>query len=133
MSISAWASFSVIRDPAISQEVWRLKRELNNHPDVHLELRFDEHLAHLVYAGADMVVMPGNMEPCGLVQMIALKHGTVPIVRAVGGLARARWARRCSTEISPTGRLMLNGMRADYSWNHPGQDYLNIYDYIRHK
>ena len=43
-------------------------------------------MAHLIYAGADMVVMPSLFEPCGLAQMMALKYGTVPIVRAVGGL-----------------------------------------------
>jgi glycogen synthase len=51
--------------------------------DCHLELRFDSELAHLVYAGADHLAMPSLFESCGLVQMIALKYGTVPIVRAV--------------------------------------------------
>jgi glycogen synthase len=64
-----------------------LKHFLNDCPDCHLEIGFDAELAHLVYAGADMLVMPSNYEPCGLVQMIALKYGTVPIVRAIGGLA----------------------------------------------
>jgi starch synthase len=74
-------------DPAISGEFWQLKRELNDHPDCHLELRFDAELSHLIYAGADLLVMPSRFEPCGLVQMIALRYGTVPVVRAVGGLA----------------------------------------------
>jgi starch synthase len=47
---------------------------------------FDEELSHLIYAGADMIIMPSLFEPCGLTQMIALKYGTVPIVREVGGL-----------------------------------------------
>jgi starch synthase len=74
-------------DPSIDGYFWHLKRYLNDSPDCHLELGFDVELAHRIYAGADMLVMPSNFEPCGLVQMIALKYGTVPIVRAVGGLA----------------------------------------------
>jgi starch synthase len=74
-------------DPSINGHFWYLKRYLNDNPDCHLELGFEAELAHLIYAGADMLVMPSNYEPCGLVQMIALKYGTVPIVRAVGGLA----------------------------------------------
>jgi starch synthase len=74
-------------DPAIGGEFWRLKHELNDYPDCHLELTFSVELAHLIYAGADLLVMPSLFEPCGLTQLIALKYGTVPVVRAVGGLA----------------------------------------------
>jgi starch synthase len=154
-----------VSDPAIGHEFWHLKHVLNDNPDCHLELRFDESLAHLIYAGADMIVVPSNFEPCGLVQMIALRYGTVPIVRAVGGLSetvfdrdfssRPDWARNGYVFHQSDGYavesamrraiglwyaypqdfryLMLNGMRCDYSWNQSGQDYANIYDYIRHK
>jgi starch synthase len=73
-------------DPAISGHFWHLKHYLNDRPDVHLELQFSPELAHLVYAGSDLLVMPSMFEPCGLVQLIALRYGAVPIVRAVGGL-----------------------------------------------
>ncbi len=73
-------------DPDVNAHFWDLKNCLNDNPDCHLEIGFDEGLAHLIYAGADMVVMPSVFEPCGLAQMTALKYGTVPIVRAVGGL-----------------------------------------------
>ena len=73
-------------DPAVNAHFWSLKHYLNDNPDCHLEIGFDDGLAHLIYAGADMIVMPSLFEPCGLTQMIALKYGTVPIVRAVGGL-----------------------------------------------
>ncbi len=70
----------------IGEQFWQLKRRFNDHPDCHLELGFNGELSHLVYAGADLLVMPSLYEPCGLAQMIALKYGTVPVVRAIGGL-----------------------------------------------
>ncbi len=71
----------------INAEFWQLKHEHNDNPDCHLEIGYDEELAHLIYAGADMLVVPSLFEPCGLTQMIALRYGAVPIVRWVGGLA----------------------------------------------
>lgn len=71
----------------INAEFWHLKHQLNDNPDCHLEIGYDEELARLIYAGADMLVVPSLFEPCGLTQMIALRYGTVPIVRWVGGLA----------------------------------------------
>ena len=53
---------------------------------VGVHIGFDEPLAHLVEAGADMFLMPSRFEPCGLNQMYSLRYGTVPIVHAVGGL-----------------------------------------------
>ena len=73
-------------DHATSQDFWRLKHQLNDCPDCHIELRFDEELSHLVYAGADMMLVPSRYEPCGLTQMVAMRYGTVPVVRAIGGL-----------------------------------------------
>ncbi len=57
------------------------------YPDkVALKLGFDQRLAHRIYAGADIFLMPSKSEPCGLAQMVALRYGTVPIVRETGGL-----------------------------------------------
>ena len=152
-------------DPAINGHFWHLKHYLNDHPDVHLELQFSPELAHLVYAGADLLVMPSIFEPCGLCQLVALKYGTVPIVRACGGLGDTVADRDYSCVASEERNgyvfedvdqqalesamaraiglwygypedfryLMLNGMRSDRSWARSGQDYLNIYDYIKHK
>jgi starch synthase len=70
----------------IQSDFHRLKHELNDHPDCHLELGFSPELAHLIYAGADVVIVPSMYEPCGLAQLIALRYGTVPVVRHIGGL-----------------------------------------------
>lgn len=89
-SISNGAQFVLLGsspDPAINRMFWQVKHHLNDNQDCHLELGYNEELAHLIYAGADMIIVPSNFEPCGLTQLIGLKYGTVPIVRAVGGLA----------------------------------------------
>lgn len=72
--------------PKINDWFWHEKHFLNDNPDCHLELGFNEELSHLIYAGADIIVVPSHFEPCGLTQMIGLKYGTVPVVRGVGGL-----------------------------------------------
>ncbi len=152
-------------DGSINASFWALKSHLNDSPDVHIEVGFNEELAHLIYAGADMVIVPSRFEPCGLTQLIAFRYGTVPIVRLVGGLADTVFDKDYSDrplderngyvfhDATITGlewameraiscyyaypdhfrSLMLNGMHYDYSWNHPGQHYLNIYEYIREK
>lgn len=151
--------------PQVSQKFWQLKQVLNDHPDCHLELGYDEELSHLIYAGADMMLVPSVYEPCGLTQMIAMKYGTVPVVRNTGGLADtvfdANYAHKPSdarngyvfNDYNQAGlesalnraiglwyqypqlwrELMVNAMKYDYSWNHPGKHYANIYNYIREK
>lgn len=73
-------------DPAIQGRFAYLRELLRDNPDCHLELGYDEELAHLLYAGADMLLVPSLFEPCGLTPMIAMRYGTVPVVRAVGGM-----------------------------------------------
>jgi starch synthase len=83
------AQFVLLGSPTgkeISDKFWREKHHLNDNPDCHIELAFNEELAHLIYAGADIIVIPSNFEPCGLTQLIGLRYGTVPVVRGVGGL-----------------------------------------------
>jgi starch synthase len=149
----------------INDYFWHLKHDLNDNPDCHLEIGFDEELAHRIYAGADIFIVPSNFEPCGLTQLIALRYGTVPVVRAVGGLADTvfdhgdatlpqekrngfRFAHSNPDEFGaaleralalwrgdPAGfrRLQVNGLRADHSWQHPADEYLALYESIRHK
>ncbi len=73
-------------EPSIHSWFAHEKKFLEENPNVHLELAFNEELSHLIYASADMMVVPSNYEPCGLTQIISLKYGAVPIVRGVGGL-----------------------------------------------
>ncbi|MBI5388214.1 MAG: glycogen synthase GlgA [Verrucomicrobia bacterium] len=152
-------------EPGTNDHFLGLKRHLNDNPHCHLEIAYNEELARLIYAGADMMVVPSRYEPCGLTQLISLRYGTVPVVRNVGGLADTvfdkdysnrplherngyvfdhadnpglesalRRAIGCYYHFPDHFRhLMLNGLRCDYSWNHPGQHYLNIYDHIRDK
>jgi starch synthase len=149
----------------INNYFWSLKHQLNENPDCHIEIGFNEELSHLIYAGADMMVVPSRFEPCGLAQLIAMRYGTVPVVREVGGLADTvidkdfSWrplherngyvfrdydeaglesalgrAISCFYEFPEHFRETIkNAMRSDYSWKNPGQDYLNIYDFIRAK
>jgi starch synthase len=151
-------------EPKINAQFQHEKNHLNNNPDCHLELGFNEELAHLIYAGADAIVVPSNYEPCGLTQIIGLRYGTVPIVRGVGGLINTVFDYDYDTYHpleerngfvffesdnyaleSAMGRaidlwykspdkfqkLAAVGMKCDYSWNHPGQQYLGVYDFIR--
>ena len=53
---------------------------------LHVHIGYDEALAHSLYAASDFILMPSRVEPCGLNQLYALRYGTVPIVRAIGGL-----------------------------------------------
>ena len=91
------------------------KQFLNDNPDVHLELGFNEELSHLIYAGADMIVVPSNYEPCGLTQMIGLKYGTVPIVRGVGGLVNTVFDRDYDETHLPEQRNGFVFYQTDYA------------------
>jgi len=70
----------------INGHFWQLKHYLNDNPDCHLEIGYREDLGHLVYAGADILVAPSMFEPCGLAPLTGMRYGTVPVVRATGGM-----------------------------------------------
>lgn len=72
---------------SINVEFHELKHQYGDHPHASLILHHQEELAHMIYAGSDMFIVPSIFEPCGLTQLIALKYGSVPIVRKTGGLA----------------------------------------------
>jgi starch synthase len=152
-------------EQSIGQQFAHLKAELNESPHCHIELGFNEELSHLIYAGADFIIVPSTYEPCGLTQMIGLKYGTVPIVRAMGGLVDTVFDKDYSDkpfeqrngfvfhQQDPQAiesalfraiglwhdfpddfrRLIIHGMRYDYSWREPGAQYVGVYEYIRNK
>jgi starch synthase len=127
------------------------------HPgQVAVQIRYDNALAHKIEAGADIFLMPSRYEPSGLNQMYSLKYGTVPVVRATGGLDDTieEWDPMLGTGtgfkfegLRAEGlleamdralaafkdqrgwkRLMLNGMAQDYGWAGPATRYAGVYE-----
>ena len=117
--------------------------------------KFDSPLAHRIFAASDAFLMPSLYEPCGTGQMAAMRYGSVPVVRATGGLAdtvsnysplddsgtgflfddydvNACWdavsrAMACYADRDAWQRLQLRGMQADFSWDAEAPRYLEIY------
>lgn len=120
-------------------------------------IMFSGDMANKIYAGADMLLMPSKSEPCGLAQMIAMRYGTIPIVRETGGL---KDTVRAYVDYTGVGNgftfasynahdmlhvireavkvfrydkkgwenLMMKGLTSDFSWNHSAEQYLQMYE-----
>jgi starch synthase len=123
--------------------------------NVKVFISFDSEIAHLIYAGSDLFLMPSKWEPCGLGQLIAMRYGTVPVVRRTGGLADTVInlspdlkrgsgfvfneysgqglisALRRSVEAykadAAWGHLAPRIMRQDFSWREPAEKYDLLY------
>jgi starch synthase len=126
---------------------------------VGVKIAYDNALAHLVEAGSDMFLMPSRYEPCGLNQIYSLRYGTVPIVRATGGLDdtietfdlehgtgtgfkfveysggallyAVRQALHYYADDRIWKRIQLNGMAKDFSWNTSAAEYAKLYEAAR--
>jgi starch synthase len=128
------------------------------YPDKFLvKVAYDNTLAHQIEAGADMFLMPSRYEPCGLNQIYSMKYGTVPVVRATGGLddtvepfdgkngtgfkfseyasapllATIRQAVETYRQPKLWQRLMLNDMRKDFSWESSAKRYVKIFQEVK--
>ena len=124
-----------------------------------VKVAYDNAIAHKIEAGADMFLMPSRYEPCGLNQIYSLKYGTVPIVRATGGLDDTiesfdgrsgkgtgfKFAEYSGEALLTTVRLALGifeekpvwqklmraGMAKDFSWNASAKEYVRLYERIK--
>jgi starch synthase len=140
-------------DPAYEQK-WR-DLAAKNGGRLALTLGFDAALAQRIYAGSDLFLMPSRFEPCGLGQLISLRYGTIPVVRAVGGLATtvrdvdadprgngfsfvkyepaafsdaiARALHRYKADGEPWRQLRTRAMREDHSWTASAKRYVEMY------
>lgn len=133
--------------PKLEEAAKKLQEAL---PDrVRVETRFDAKLARQIYGGSDIFLMPSRYEPCGISQMIAMRYGSVPLVRAVGGLHdtvtdsetgfvfvdekiksfndTVRRALDLYPYHSRWAALQKAGMAQDFSWSSSANKYLNLY------
>jgi starch synthase len=134
-------------DPNLEEAAKKLQEELPER--VRVETRYDAKLARQIYGGSDVFLMPSRYEPCGISQMIAMRYGSVPLVRAVGGLhdtvtdsetgfvfidAKVKAfndALRKALNLYPHHsrwmNLQLTGMLQDFSWTNSARKYLEVY------
>ena len=137
------------------EEFWRALAVKS--PDcVAVTIGFDEGMAHRIEGGADLFLMPSRFEPCGLNQMYSQRYGTVPVVRATGGLrdtvrnfdpttgggtgftfedysspallGTLRWALRTYEDRAAWRRLQIAGMQQDFSWDRSARQYVSLYE-----
>ncbi len=134
-------------DPALENIATALEKEFPNR--VRAALRYDAALSRLIYAGADMLLMPSRYEPCGLAQMIAMRYGCIPVVRATGGLKDTveegrtgflfekdsadnmseALQRAFGVYVNPEKwqRYQRNAMGEDFSWPKSARQYAMLY------
>ena len=127
-----------------------LREVAAGHPGrIAVHIGFDEDLAHLIEAGADMFLMPSRFEPCGLNQMYSQRYGTPPVARATGGLidtivdgstgflfegadadalvAAVRRAAAAYGDAARWARIQRSGMSRDFSWGAAARRYADLY------
>ena len=154
LSARPW-TFAVLGsgEPLYEQFFTDLERRFSGRVSYHRG--YDEELAHWIEAASDLFLMPSRYEPCGLNQMYSLRYGTVPIVRRTGGLADSvehydptsgrgtgvvfsdfdspalEWALNTALDLYALPehwtRMTRNGMQRDFSWQHQGAEYIELY------
>ena len=137
-------------------QVTIFERLAQKHPNIAFINSFDERLARRIYAGSDVMLVPSKFEPCGLTQMIAMRYGTLPLVRKTGGLAdsvedgvtgfvfgpytRSALIRRMREVIEYYGtkpvewrKMISRVMKEDFSWKHQAAHYVDLYKSLMKK
>lgn len=101
--------------PSLQEHFEHLKRKHAKSENVLLQFEYNEALAHQIYASLDFLLLPSLFEPCGLSQMIAMRYGTIPIVRATGGLQDTvfDWANPKVTADKRNGFVFKNATNTD--------------------
>lgn len=133
-------------DPELEK---RLHQAATNNPHVKIITRFDEALARKIYAASHISLIPSRFEPCGLVQLIAMRYGTLPVVRSTGGLADTVFQNKngflfkhyqteemiCALKQSydavisdKYAQMVEAAMTADYSWDTSAKQYGMLYE-----
>ncbi|MCB9299809.1 MAG: glycogen/starch synthase [Lewinellaceae bacterium] len=150
------AAFAVLGagDPGLQDALRQLSYRFPGRFDAALE--YNEGLAHQLYAGSDFIFMPSRVEPCGLNQLYAMRYGTIPIVRAVGGLAdtvpdigepndQGRGIRFTHFDLDDANLALYRAVQCyhnpevlaevreriaalDFSWEKAAAEYIDIYD-----
>ncbi|MDA3892666.1 MAG: glycogen synthase [Salinivirgaceae bacterium] len=141
-------------DAPVQQALWDLEPQFKGNYCSYIG--YNEKLSHIIYAGADFLLMPSRVEPCGLNQLYALRYGTVPIVRRTGGLTdtvtdigdggfgichdqASAWDITHSIERAKSffnkkkafkeNRKLI--MQIDHSWNRAAEEYINLYKSLK--
>ncbi len=151
-ALAGEAQFVVLGTGALQYESMLAQLAFYHRDKMAAVLAYNADLAPLIYGGSDIFLMPSHFEPCGLGQMIAMRYGSVPVVKATGGLAdtvfdgetgftfrahstEAFWhalQRAMHTYYSDPKqwrRIQANGMKVDYSWKQSAQGYEQLYQW----
>ncbi|HLB95350.1 MAG TPA: glycogen synthase [Patescibacteria group bacterium] len=144
------AQFVILGSGSKKIEKIFIKAEKKFPEAVAAKMEFDANLAQTIYAGADVLLMPSRFEPCGLSQIIAMRFGTIPIVRKTGGLADTvrdgytgfvfnhydkdafLWAIRRTVDVyynqkEHWRKMQINCMEKDFSWKNSAKKYIWLY------
>lgn len=145
-------------EPQFSQQIWQVAQDYPHRARAYIQ--YDPAIAQRIYAGADMFLMPSHYEPCGIGQMLAMRYGSLPIVRETGGLADTvenyddrdadkgtgfvflweepeallntlRWSIDTYTQRPQAWRRMQQrAMQQDFSWERSAKIYAQLYEQI---
>ncbi len=147
-------------DKSMQRHFENLAKKYKDNPNIHFHFKFNDQLSRLLYAASDFTVMPSQFEPCGITQLIALRYGSIPIVRKTGGLKDTvfdlddsdipndlkngflftSYSSKAFNQAihralkayndDKTHVLIKQGMDRDYSWKKSALQYLDVYEKI---